>query len=89
MGMARLITGLLLALVCVYLPAQPSEQNITVTGKLVRSMVIGGESTAWILELESAVTVDGKPVNSILVSYRKTGKLEKLENKNENYIKLQ
>jgi hypothetical protein len=80
MRMARLITGLVLALVCVYLPAQPSEQNITVTGKLVRAMFIGGESTGWILELESAVTFDGKAVNSILVSYRKTEQLEKLEN---------
>ena len=80
MRMVRLITGLILALVCVYLPAQPSEQNITVTGKLVRAMVIGGESTGWILELESAVTFDGKPVNSILVSYHKTEQLEKLEN---------
>jgi hypothetical protein len=43
-------------------------------------MAIGGESIGWILELESAVTVDGKPVNSILVSYRKTKQLEKLEN---------
>ena len=66
MRMARLITGLILALVCVYSPAQPSEQNIAVTGKLVRAMAIGGESIGWILELESAVTVDGKPVNSIL-----------------------
>jgi hypothetical protein len=80
MRMARLITGLILALVCVYLPAQPSEQKIAATGKLVRAMAIGGESTGWILELESAVTIDGKPWNSILVSYRKTEKLEKLEN---------
>ena len=80
MRMARLITGLFLALVCVYLRAQPSEQNITVTGKLVRAMFIGGESTGWVLELESAVTFDGKAVNSILVSYRKTEQLENLEN---------
>ncbi len=80
MRMARLITSLILALVCAYLPAQPSEQKIAATGKLVRAMAIGGESTGWILELESAVTIDGKPWNSILVSYRKTGKLEKLEN---------
>jgi hypothetical protein len=80
MRMTRLITGLILALVCVYLPAQPSEQKIAVTGKLVRAMAIGGGSIGWILELESAVTFEGKPVNSILVSYRKTGKLEKLEN---------
>jgi hypothetical protein len=80
MRTARLITGLILALVCVYLPAQPSEQEIAVTGKLVRAMAIGGGSIGWILELESAVSIDGKPANSILVSYRKTGKLEKLEN---------
>jgi hypothetical protein len=43
-------------------------------------MFIGGESTGWILELESAVTFDSKPVNSILVSYRKAEQLEKLEN---------
>jgi hypothetical protein len=80
MRIARPITGLILALICVYLQAQPSEQNIDVTGKLVRAMVIGGGSTGWILELQSAVTFDGKPVNSILVSYRNTGELEKLEN---------
>ena len=80
MRMERLITGFILALVCVYLRAQPSEQNITVTGKLVRAMFIGGESTGWILELESTITIDGKQVNSIQVSYRKTEPLEKLEN---------
>jgi hypothetical protein len=80
MRIARPITGLILALVSVYLPAQPSEQNIDVTGKLVRAMAIGGESTGWILELESTTTIDGKQVNSIQVSYRKTGELEKLEN---------
>ncbi|MGA7313190.1 MAG: hypothetical protein WBX22_04385 [Silvibacterium sp.] len=80
MRMARLMTGLILALVCVYLPAQPSEQKIAATGKLVRAMAIGGGSIGWILELESAVTIDGKPWNSILVSYRETEKLEKLEN---------
>ena len=80
MRMARLITGLILALVCVYSLAQPAEQEIAATGKLVRAMAIGGGSIGWILELESAVAIDGKPVNSILVSYRKTEQLEKLEN---------
>jgi hypothetical protein len=76
MRIARPIIGLILALVSVYLPAQ----NIDVTGKLVRAMAVGGGSTGWILELESAVTFDSKPVNSILVSYRKAEQLEKLEN---------
>jgi hypothetical protein len=44
-------------------------------------MGIGGESTGWALELESATTIDGKQVTSIQVSYRKKGKLEKLQNK--------
>ena len=80
MRIARPITVLILAFVCAYLPAQPSEQDINVTGKLVRAMAIGGESIGWILELESAVTFDGKPVTAIFVGYRNTGELEKLEN---------
>ena len=78
MRMARLIAGLILGLVCAYLPAQPSEQKITATGKLVRAIAIGGESTGWILELESAVTIDSKPWNSILVSYGKDRKIGEL-----------
>jgi heat shock protein HslJ len=81
MRIVRLSAGLILALVSVCLQAQPQEQEITVTGKLVRAMAVGGESTGWSLELESATTIDGTQVNSIQVSYRKTGKLEKLENK--------
>ena len=81
MRIVRLSTGLILALVCVYLQAQSAEQEITVTGKLVRAMAIGGESTGWTLELEPATTIDGKRLNSIQVSYSKTAKLEKLANK--------
>jgi hypothetical protein len=40
-------------------PAQPvSLQKIAVTGKLVRAMAIGGESTGWILEIESTTAGD-------------------------------
>lgn len=81
MRIVQLSTGLVLALVSSCLQVQPAEQQITVTGKLVHVMAIGGESTGWGLELESATTVAGKQVNSIQVSYRKTGKLQKLENK--------
>lgn len=81
MPFVRLSTGLILALVSVYLQAQQTEQEITVTGKLVRTMAIGGESTGWVLELEPTTNIDAKQVNSIQVSYRKTGKLEKLANK--------
>jgi hypothetical protein len=68
-------------LACVDLSAQPREQEITVTGKLVRVMSIGAESTGWAIDFESPTDIDGKPVHSIQVSYRKTGKLEKLVNK--------
>jgi heat shock protein HslJ len=81
MRIARLPAGLILVLLGICLQAQPAEQKITVTGKLVRAMAIGGESTGWALELESATSMAGKQVTSIQVSYRKTGKLEKLENK--------
>jgi heat shock protein HslJ len=81
MRIARLITGLILALSSVYLQAQLAEQEITATGKLVRAMAIGGESTGWVLELEPAITVGGKQINSVQVSYRKTSKLEKLADK--------
>lgn len=80
MRIARPITVLILAFVCVHLPAQPSEQNIDVTGKLVRAMGIGGGSIGWILDLESPVTFENKPVNSILVGYRNATDLEKFEN---------
>jgi hypothetical protein len=81
MRIARLSAGLLLALASVYFVTHPQEQQITVTGRLVRAMAIGGESTGWVVELESSTNIDGKQVNSIPVSYAKTGKLEKLENK--------
>jgi heat shock protein HslJ len=81
MRISRLTICLILALASVYLQAQPAEQEITATGKLVRAMAIGGESAGWMLELEPAITIRGKQVNSIQVSYAKTGKLEKLANK--------
>jgi heat shock protein HslJ len=80
MSIARLRTALVLAFVSVYLQAQPTPQKITMTGKLVREMAMGGESTGWTVELESTTTIDGKPVNSIQVSDRNAGEFEKLEN---------
>lgn len=81
MHIARLSTGLILALVSIYAQAQTPEQKISVTGKLVRLMAIGGESTGWSIELDSPTTLDGKQVNSIQVRYAKTAKLERLANK--------
>jgi hypothetical protein len=81
MRIAGLSASVILVFACVDLSAQPREQEITVTGKLVRVMALGGESTGWAIDLESPTDIGGKRVNSIQVSYRKTAKLEKLENK--------
>jgi heat shock protein HslJ len=40
---------------------------LTVSGKLQKSMGIGGESTGWTITLDSKIDVDGKPVDSIEV----------------------
>jgi len=81
MHIARPVAGLVLALAGVYLQAQATQQEITVTGRLARAMAIGAETTGWVLELEPAITVGGKQLNLIQVSYPKTKKLEKLANK--------
>jgi len=81
MRIAWITAGLIFAVVGVCLEAQRPEQEITVIGKLVRAVAIGGESTGWVLDLEAPTNIHGKQVNSIQVSYRKTAKLAKLENK--------
>jgi heat shock protein HslJ len=80
MRIARLV-AVTLAFAGVYLQAQATGQEISVTGRLARAMAIGAETTGWVLELESAITVGGKQLNLIQVSYPKTKKLEKLANK--------
>jgi heat shock protein HslJ len=81
MPVARLSTALMLVLFCVCSQGQERAQKITVTGKLSRTMAIGGESTGWAIQLESEATIDGQQVSSIEVDYPKTGKLEKLDSK--------
>lgn len=80
MRIAR-VSGLILALVSVYMQALPPKRTVTLTGKLSRAMAIGGESTGWSLELESTITIDGKQLTSIQVDYRNPGTLEKLQDK--------
>ena len=80
MRIARLTAALILTLLCISLQAQTQDQKLTVTGKLRRAVAIGGETTGWVIQLESEITVDGKQVNSIELDYHKTSKLEKLEN---------
>jgi heat shock protein HslJ len=72
---------LLLVFSCLCLQSQQPEPKTTVIGKLSHVMSIGGESTGWVIELESRATIDGKEVDSIQISYADSGKLEQLENK--------
>jgi heat shock protein HslJ len=80
MRVARLTASLILTLLCISLQAQTPEQKLTVTGKLSRAMAIGGETTGWVIQLESEITIKGKQVDSIELDYHKTSKLEKLQN---------
>ena len=77
----RFAVGVILLFLCICLRAQSKEQPLTVTGKLSRAMAIGGESTGWMIELDSATAINGKEVNSIEVAYRKSKTLERLANK--------
>ncbi len=47
--------------------AAQEQKTIRVSGKLEHVMGIGGETTGWLLHLESKLTVDGKQVDSIEV----------------------
>ncbi len=81
MRILRVGIGLILVMFCICLPAATQEQEMTVRGKLVRVVAIGGESTGWAVELESEITMDGKRANSVEIDYHETKKLERLENK--------
>ncbi len=71
---------LLLLLVCVQAAPQP-QTKMTVTGTLSRAMAIGGESSGWSIQVDPEITVDGKPLHSIEITYKDAQKLDKLANK--------
>ena len=80
MRSARIAVGILV--LCSGLWAQASMTGkVTVTGTLDRVMAIGAESTGWVIDLGSEITIDGKALHSVEVAYPKTSKLEKLSGK--------
>ena len=83
MRIARASMGLILALCCVCLHADESDpQKISLVGTLHRAMAVGGESTGWMVQVDSETTIDGKPISSIEVSdTRKPKQLEDFDNK--------
>ena len=75
--------GVALLVLCVGLQtaAQQQTKRLAVTGKLTRAMGIGGESSGWLIQFDSEMTIDGKPAHSIEVA-GPTEKFQALENKN-------
>ena len=57
--------GSIIFLLCSVLPAQ--VQSVSVTGTLSRAVAIGGESTGWSMQLDSAISIDGKQLRQIEV----------------------
>ena len=82
MRIARIAAVVALIFMCTAVQAAPQTQpKMTVTGTLARAMAIGGESTGWSIQVDPEITVDGKPVHSIEISYKDAKKLEQLANK--------
>jgi hypothetical protein len=48
-----------------YSQEKGGQELITVTGKLVKIVAIGGETTGWAVELDSPLEVNGKKLNRI------------------------
>ena len=78
--MVILTAGILLLCVCARGAAQgtPVEGNVEATGKLVKAMAVGAETTGWAIEFEKEVSFGGNDVHSIEVEgdVKKFGKLE-------------
>ncbi len=48
-----------------YSQEKDGQGLVTVTGKLVKIVAIGGETTGWAVDLDSPLEVDGKKLNRI------------------------
>ena len=75
-----MVMGLVAVCACARISAQgtPVEGTVEATGKLVKVMAVGAETTGWAIELESEQSFGGKPVHSFEVEgdVKKFGKLE-------------
>lgn len=82
MRISQASTALILWCSCIGSQANMAPQKIVVTGMLGRVMAIGAESTGWAVQLDSEITLEGKPVSSVQVSdSRQPGRLERFDNK--------
>lgn len=81
MRIARSGIALMLMFFCISLDVSPQERRMTVTGKLIRMMAIGGESSGWAIQLEPELNIDGKQVNTLEVAFHENSKFERLQDK--------
>ncbi len=81
MKIFRTATALLLLVVAASTPAQTSPEKIKITGKLVRMMAIGGESTGWAVQLDEPTPFEGKELRSVLVKFNDPKEGEKYVDK--------
>jgi len=74
--------GLVMVGVCLRVAAQetPVEGTVEATGKLVKVMAVGAESTGWAIEFDKEVSFGGNGVHSIEAE-GDVKKFAKLENK--------
>jgi len=74
------VIGLVMVCSCIRISAQgtPVEGTVEATGKLVKVMAAGAETTGWAIEFEKEVSFGGSGVHSIEVEgdAKKFGKLE-------------
>jgi hypothetical protein len=80
------VMGLVMLCVCARTGAQgsakgsgtPTEGTVEATGKLVKVMAVGAETTGWAIQFEDEVSFGGKGTHSIEVEgdVKKFGKLE-------------
>ena len=72
--------GLVMVCACLRVAAQgtPVEGTVEATGKLVKVVAVGGETSGWAVEFEKEVSFGGNGVHSIEVEgdVKKFGKLE-------------
>ncbi|HET6931875.1 MAG TPA: hypothetical protein VFI45_16235 [Candidatus Acidoferrum sp.] len=77
---AMAVMGLVMLCACLRVAAQgtPVEGTVEATGKLVKVVAVGGETTGWAIEFEQEVSFGGNGVHSIEVEgdAKKFGKLE-------------
>jgi hypothetical protein len=64
---------------CAQAQGTPVAGSVSVTGKLVKVMAIGAETSGWTIDLDTEGSFGGNPMKSIDVE-GKTKKFEKLEN---------